>query len=50
MQGSQVFTAECLFESQNIIDDPEVGRAEETLVRNEIMDSVYRVADEGEER
>ncbi|PIO62632.1 TFIIB zinc-binding protein, partial [Teladorsagia circumcincta] len=32
------------------IDDPEVGVAEGNLVRNEIMDSVYRAADDEEER
>ncbi|VDO48119.1 unnamed protein product [Haemonchus placei] len=32
------------------IDDPEVGVAEGNLVRNEIMDSVYRVADGEDER
>ncbi|PIO74282.1 TFIIB zinc-binding protein [Teladorsagia circumcincta] len=32
------------------IDDPEVGVAEGNLVRNEIMDSVYRAADGEEER
>ncbi|KAJ1353263.1 hypothetical protein KIN20_009857 [Parelaphostrongylus tenuis] len=32
------------------IDDPEVGVAEEALVRNDIMDSVYRAADSDEER
>ncbi|KAK6034081.1 transcription factor TFIIB repeat-containing domain protein [Cooperia oncophora] len=32
------------------LDDPEVGVAEGNLVRNEIMDSVYRAADDEEER